>query len=136
RELDALDAHGASTLAREPLELRALAVAGVGDDEDVDVVAMHVDGHDLVVVAQAHADHALGSPARRAHRLLAETNRLAMARDDEDVVGAAGLYHPHQLVAVFEVDGDEALAPALVVLAEHRLLDLPLEGGEEQVAVV
>src|SRR5436305_776213 len=39
RELDALDAHRAPALAREALELGALAVAGVGDDEDVDVVA-------------------------------------------------------------------------------------------------
>src|SRR6516162_290626 len=38
-EPDPADAHAAPTLPVEPLELRALAVPGVGDDEEVDVVA-------------------------------------------------------------------------------------------------
>src|SRR5438067_4237946 len=57
-ELDSLDAHGAPTLAWETLELGALAVAGVGDDEDVDVVASHVAGDDLVSRLEAHPDDA------------------------------------------------------------------------------
>ena len=40
-----------------------------------------------------------------------------------------------QLVAVAEVDGDEAGAQRLVVLVELRLLHLALLRGEEQVPV-
>ena len=40
-----------------------------------------------------------------------------------------------QLVAVAQVDGDEALPAGLVVLAEGGLLHLALRGGEEQVLV-
>ena len=41
----------------------------------------------------------------------------------------------HQLVAVAQVEGDEPVAPAVVVLVERRLLDHALAGGEEQVAL-
>ena len=41
----------------------------------------------------------------------------------------------HQLVAVAEVEGDEAVAPARVVGVERRLLDRALAGGEEQEAL-
>src|SRR5437773_3148327 len=132
RELYALDAHGAPALARKAVELGALAVAGGGDDQDGHVVARHVTRHHHVAGPKAHADDALGGAARRTHRVLREADRLAVARHHEDVVGAAGLDDAHQLVAVLEVDGDEALAPRLVVLVEAGLLHLPALGGEEQ----
>src|SRR5205823_12766800 len=80
-ELDPLDAHGAAALAGEALELGALAVAGIGDDEDVDIVAGHVTGHDLVGGSKAHADDAGGRPPHGPDRVLAEADGLAVAAD-------------------------------------------------------
>src|SRR5436305_3209761 len=135
-ELDALDAHRAPALTRETLELGALAVAGVGDDEDVDVVTRQVARHDLVALTKAHADDAGGRAAHRSHRLLGEADGLPHAADHEDVVFAAGLDDLDELVLVLEVDGDDAVAPGLVVLVHQRLLDLALLGREEEVAAV
>src|SRR5205823_8046705 len=133
-ELDSLDAHGAPTLAWETLELGALAVPGVGDDEDVDVVASHITGHDLVAGLEAHADHAGRRATHGPHGVLVEADGLAVAADHEDVVLATGLDDTYELVLVLEVDGDEPLTAGLVVLAHERLLDLPLLGGEEEIA--
>ena len=46
-----------------------------------------------------------------------------------------GLNYAYQLVPIPQVDGDEALTPRLVVLAERRLLDLAVLGGEHQEVV-
>ena len=70
-ELDAAHALAAAALAVEVLELRALAVAGVGDDEHGDVVAAGVEAHDLVAGPQLHAAHAGRRPAHRADVVLA-----------------------------------------------------------------
>src|SRR5207248_5318728 len=85
RELDSLDAHGAPTLAWETLELGALAVAGVGDDEDVDVVARHVTGHDLVTGLEAHPNDASGRATHGPHCVFVEPAGLAVAADPEHV---------------------------------------------------
>ena len=60
---------------------------------------------------------------------------MPLRRHHEEVVVARRRHDPDQLVAVAQVDGDEALAPRLVVLAERRLLHLALRGGEDQVLV-
>ena len=46
-----------------------------------------------------------------------------------------GLDDSHQLVAVAQVEGDEPVASAVVVLVERGLLDHAHAGGEEQVAL-
>src|SRR6266508_4376085 len=61
-ELDALHALDAPALPREVLQLGALAVAGVGDDEDRRVVTGDVAGNDLVARAQLHAPDPGGGP--------------------------------------------------------------------------
>ena len=111
-ELDAAHALAAAALAVEVLELGALAVAGVGDDEHGDVVAAGVEAHDLVLGPHLHAAHAGGGPAHRAHVVLGEADGLAELRQHEDVVAAVGGDHLHQLVAVAEVDGDDARCAA------------------------
>src|SRR5205807_580727 len=102
-QLDPLDAHRSTALAREAFELGALAVAGVGDEQDVDLVAGHVAGHDLVARLHAHADDALGGAPGWTHLLLGEANGLAVAADHEDVVVAAGLDDADELVLGLEV---------------------------------
>ena len=66
---DAAHALAAAGLAVEALELGPLAVAGVGDDQDVGVVRRHVARHDGVALAQADAAHAGGVAAHGAHVL-------------------------------------------------------------------
>src|SRR3546814_801367 len=55
-ELDAPHALTTPALHVEVLELGALAVAGVGDDQHGDVVAAGVEAHHLVAGAELHAD--------------------------------------------------------------------------------
>ena len=119
----------------EPVHLGPLAVAGIGHDQDVGVVPGDVARDDLVLGLEAHTPYAGGVPTHGPDVLLAEADRHARRRDDEHVVVAVGLDHPDQFVAVAEVDGDEALATRLVVLAEGRLLDLAVLGGEHQEVV-
>src|SRR5581483_5801942 len=62
--LDAPHALAAAALPVELVELRPLAVAGLGDEEDLHVVASHVTADDDVVgVLQLHAPHAGGGLA-------------------------------------------------------------------------
>ena len=90
-QLDAPHALATSVLRVEMVELRALAVAGVGDDQQVDSLAGDVAGHDLVAGPQPHAadpgraashgtDLGLGEPDRRA----------ALATTMQQVVFTAG----------------------------------------------
>ena len=132
RELDAPNALATAALAVEVLELGALAVAGVGDHEHGDVVAAGVERHDLVAGPHLHAPHAGGRPPHVAHVVLAEADGLAQLGQHEDVVAPVGGDDLDQLVAVLEVDGDDARAQRRVVLVELRLLHLALLGGEEE----
>src|SRR4029078_13414411 len=94
-----------------------------------------VDGDNFVARLQLHAAYARGGAAHGPNLVLADTDRQALAADHEDVVAAGGLDDPHQLVAVTQVEGDEAIAATIVVLVERRLLDDALPGREEQVAL-
>src|SRR5204863_2268764 len=74
-ELGRLDAKAAAALARVVRELRALAVAVLGDDEQVALVGTDdVHRDHLVALAQAHAFDAAGVAAHRARLLLGEAD--------------------------------------------------------------
>ena len=60
---------------------------------------------------------------------------MPLATDHEDVVAAAGLDDPDELVAVAQVEGDQPVPPARVIGVERRLLHRALPGGEEQEAL-
>ncbi len=64
-----------------------------------------------------------------------EANRQALAADHEDVVVACGFDHSHQLVAFAQIECDEPVAAAVVVLVERGLLDNAEPRGEEQVSL-
>ncbi len=66
-----------------------------------------------------------------------EADGLAEAADHHDVVVAGGVAHRQQLVAVADVDGDDAVALARrVVAAEQGLLHHAVRGGEDEVLAV
>ena len=67
-ELDAAHALAAAALAVEPVELRALAVARLGDDAGWLVSSRATSTrHHLVVDPELHAPHAGGGPAHGPH---------------------------------------------------------------------
>src|SRR5581483_5332610 len=75
-DLDPPHTLPAPALPVEPVELRPLAVAGLGDEEDLDVVAGDVAAdHHVVAVLQLHAPHAGRGPAHRPDVVLREADR-------------------------------------------------------------
>ena len=105
-------------------DARALAVAVLGDHEQIGGVVGHVDRDDLVALAQLHADHAARRAAHRPRLVLVEADGLAPARGQQHVVLARGQAHADQLVALADVDRDDPVGLARrVVLLEERLLD-------------
>ena len=136
-ELDAPHALAAAALAVELVELGALAVAGVGDDEDGDVVAGHVARHDLVARRlQLHAPHAGRGPAHRPDVVLAEADGHArrgetMKMSSPPFIGMTrtSSSSSRRLMAMRPARSDESYSVNL------RLLHLALLGGEEQVPV-
>ena len=69
-----------------------------------------------------------------ARLVLVEAHRLALARRQQDVVLARGQAHADQLVALADVDRDDAVGLARrVVLLEERLLDDAALGGLHEV---
>ena len=82
-ELDRLDALGAARGLAVLVDRRALAVAALGDDEQLLLVARDVHREDRVVLAaDVHAAHAGGVAAHRARVVLVEAD------------GEAGLARP------------------------------------------
>src|SRR4051794_9742337 len=69
-----------------------------------------------------HAGATRRGAAHEPDVVLVEADGHAEAADDEDVVAAVGRDHPHELVTVTKVDGDDADAQRGVVLGELRLL--------------
>src|SRR5690606_28949166 len=117
------------------VQVGALAVAQLADDQQIRAGPHHVHGHHVVAVIQAHADDAPGGPAHGPHRVLGEAHGLALGGDQQDVLGAVGQAHVHQLVVLVQVDADEAV-PGAVVLGQRRLLDDALLGGHDQEVIL
>src|SRR5262249_50198041 len=110
----------AATLTIELVELCALPVAGVCHHQDGGVVAGNITGHDFITGLQCHPSHTGGVSPHGPNVVLAESNRHAISADHEDVVITRCLDDFHKLVAVAQVDSDEAFPAGLVVLAERR----------------
>jgi hypothetical protein len=81
-----------------------------------------------------HALHAGGGAAHRPHVLLVEADRLALARDEDDVVVARRVEHVDERVLVAKLDRDDPVGlERSVVLLEARLLDHPVARCEDEV---
>ena len=139
RQLHRQHALGAAPLDRVFRDRRALAVAVLGDHEELGVVAGDVHGQHAVglsadLARDVHPLDARGVAAHRSHRLLGEARGVAGLRDQQHVVVAGGQPHLHQLVAVADLDRDDPVRPdRRVVGGELGLLDQALRGREDQV---
>ena len=112
----------------------ALAVTVLGHRQHV---ALRGDDerHHPVPVLQPDAPDTAGGAAHGAHPLLVETHRLAGAAEEQDVLAAIGDGHAHQLVAVAQIDRDDAAGARTGEGFQRRLLDHAGTGGHEDVAV-
>ena len=61
---------------------------------------------------------------------------MAVGRGYDHVIVAIGYAGTHQLMALLEHPGLQALAAGAAVLGQHGLLDLAVGGGKDQVAVL
>ena len=132
-ELDRLHSQAAASLDGILLDARPLPVAVLGHDEQVGVVRRDCRRDHLVVAAKPHAPNALGRPAHWPGLSLVEPDRLAAARDEQDVVVTGGMEDPDELVVRAQLDRDDAVrSKGSVVLGETRLLhDAPLRRQHE-----
>src|SRR5207245_2767989 len=95
---------------------RALAVAALCDDKKI--ATLDDGGHagDRVAFAELDPDHALRVAAHGADLGLAEPDRLAELGGDDHLVRAARRRDPVELVALLQVDRDQAVAAHVRVL--------------------
>ncbi len=102
-------------------DLGALAVAVLGDDEQVHVVARDIHGDDPAVLADVHPAHAGGVAAHRAGVGLGKAHGQTGAGDHDDLIVGIDRAHGKQLVVVADVDRDDAVRlDRRVVGAEAR----------------
>jgi len=131
-EGDEADALAAAVHGPEFRQRHALAVAGLGQDEQVGRRLDDAHAHDTVRWAgQADADDAGGGAAHRPDLVLWEAGDLALSAGDDDVVGAGGHVHPGEFVVRGDGDGDDAGTADLLELLERGLLDDAVARGEE-----
>ena len=122
-------------LRRNSLDGHALAVAGLGQDEEVGVGLddAHRDDGVALPLEQPDADDAGGVATHRPDLVLLEAREHALGGGDDDVVAAGRDVDPRQLVVVGDGDRpDPGRADALELL-ERRLLDDALAGGQDEV---
>ena len=132
---DAAHAQPAPTLAVEVVKLGAFAITSTRHHKDTGLVACDIGGDDLVTGPHGHAPHTGRVPAHGPDVGLREPDRQPCSAHHENVVLPGRDDDRNQLVTFAQVEGDQAVAPAPVVLGEGGLLHLPLLGGEDQVPV-
>ena len=133
--LDGVDALTAAILLRVVRDRRALAVAALGDDEQIAVAVSDFHAQNAHAVLHTDTANAAGIAAGGAHLLLGEHDRLARGGGQDNLVALAHAAHVQQRVVVTQVDSDQAVAAAAVIRAHHGLLDHAALGGKHQVLV-
>jgi len=108
-------ALAAAALRGEVLVGDDLPIALRGDHEQRRVLLHHVDAYHRVTSAKPHSDDARGVAPHGAHLLEVRAEQEAVLRSDDHVVVALHELHVHQLVVLFQVDGDD---PALLRVDE------------------
>ena len=132
-ERDEHHALPATVLAPELGQRDTLAVARLGQDQEVPVGLHDAHGDDLVPGArQADPDDPRCVAAHRPDLRLGEAGELAQRRGDDHVVVARGDVDPGQLVVLREGDRPDPGGPDLLELLERRLLDDPPPGRHDQ----
>ena len=145
-------AFAAARLQAVFVDLRAFAVALLGDGEDqaghslfgfaVFVFAVRLlalfrsDGHahDVVVLVQVHAANAISRTSHGADIFFVKADGQALMRGEEDDLLAVGERSADQFVVFVDADGDDAARHDVGEIFERRLLDRAVARGEEDVA--
>ena len=117
------------------VDRRALGETTVGDGDHEGVLADDVHGEQLVAAAELHADHTLSgtSHGTQCGVIGVETHGLTLARHEQQVVVGAAEDGRDDLVALAQVDRDDAAAAVGVVLGQPGLLDHAAAGGQHEV---
>ena len=116
---------------------RALAVAALADGQDRRaLLADDEERHDLVVALERHAANAARDAAHGADRVLVEADRLTVARREHDLAIAVRETRADQLIALVELDRDDALLERVREEREVRLLDHAERGRHDDLALL
>src|SRR5882724_10414211 len=132
--LDVDDALARAALQPVLVERRALAVAPLGDGEDLRALLHDVARDDLVALLHLDAAHAAGAAAHRPHLVLGESDGHPELGGDHDLARAVRAARGDDGVTVLETDGLDAAGARVRIGLELRLLHLPLLRAEEDVA--
>src|SRR5438067_43142 len=129
--LDVDDALARAALQAVLVERRALAVAALGDREDLRALLHDVGRDDLVTLVHVDAAHACRAAAHRSHLVLGKPDGHAELGRDRHLAIAIGAASGDHRVAVLEADGLDAARPWMRVRLELGLLHLALLRAEE-----
>src|SRR5947207_14863007 len=121
--LDVDDALAGATLEAIFVERRALAVAALGDRQDLRALLHDIGGDDLVALVHLDAAHAGRAAAHPAHLVLREADGHAELGGDHDLASAIRAARGDDGVAILEADGLDAARAGMGIGLELGLLD-------------
>ena len=136
RDLDVLDAQAAAAGDAVFVDQRVLRVALLGDRQQRAAGLGDLHRHDLVVLAQLDAAHAVGGAAHRADVAFDEADRLAVPGADEDLALAVRQLHVDHRVAFFDAHGDDAAGARVRERRQLGLLDRALARAHHDEALI
>src|SRR5581483_1744672 len=84
----------------------------------------HIHLDDVIAIAERDGLHAGGAAPHRTHIRLVEADRTAVVRADENLAVAVGQTNRVEVVALVDVDRDDAAGANVGERAQLRLLDL------------
>src|SRR5262249_24642179 len=132
--LDVDDALAGTALQSIFVERRTLAIAALGDRQDLRAFVHDVGGDDFVPVVDVDPADAGGAAAHRSDLVLREPDGHAELGRDHDLARTVGAARGDDGVTVLQPDGLDAAGPGMRVRLQLGLLHLPLFGAEEDVA--
>src|ERR1700712_1118249 len=134
-QLRHLDAESAAALNAVLVDRGALGVPAFGDDEYESGFRNDRRVEQVVVFSELHTDYTRGRTAHRAQRLVrrCEANRHALLRHEKNIRIFLDQEGRDELVVFAQIDSNDAARAVGVVLAQSRLLQQALAGGQHQV---
>ena len=113
-----------------------LTVALLRYHQQLAAIIRHIHTNHAIVRAQAHPPHPTRHTAHRAHISLAHAYCLASRGRDNDVIITTTLADPAQLIAVVQVNRNQAVIADIGVILKRCLFDRPLHRRHKQVAII
>ena len=83
-------------------------------------------GNYFVIFFKLNGSYAAGDSSHRPYVLLGEAYTLSVLCDYDDIVISAGLSDIYQLIAFFQIHGDQSRLPVSIEVGQGGLLDLSL----------